>query len=45
MTLVLNQKEELIFRAKDLEKEGKTQRQIAQELDLGLRTVNKYLKA
>lgn len=44
-TLAPNQKEELIFRAKDLQKEGKTQREIAEELQLGLGTVNKYLKA
>jgi len=43
-TLAPNQKEELIFRAKDLEKDGKTQRQISEELGLGLGTVNKYLK-
>jgi archaellum biogenesis ATPase FlaH len=43
-TLGPNQKEELIFRAKDLQKEGKSQRQIAEELEIGLGTVNKYLK-
>ena len=43
-TLAPNQKEELVFRAKDLNKEGKTQRQIADELGIGLGTVNKYLK-
>lgn len=44
-TLAPNQTEELVFRAKDLQKEGKTQREIAEELQLGLGTVNKYLKA
>jgi RecA-family ATPase len=44
-TLAPNQKEELVFRAKDLQKEGKSQRQIAEELQMGLGTVNKYLKA
>lgn len=39
-----SQRDELIFRAKDLNKEGKTQREIADELDIGLGTVNKYLK-
>lgn len=43
-TMGPNQKEELIFRAKDLQKEGKNQRQIAEELQIGLGTVNKYLK-
>lgn len=44
-TLAPNQTEENVFRAKDLQKEGRTQRQIAEELQLGLGTVNKYLKA
>lgn len=43
-TLAPNQKEELVFRAKELQKEGKSQRQIAEELQIGLGTVNKYLK-
>jgi RecA-family ATPase len=43
-TLAPNQKEELVFRAKDLEKEGKTQREISEELGLALGTVNKYLR-
>jgi len=44
-TLGPNQAEELVFRAKDLKNEGKTQREIAKELNIGLGTVNKYLKA
>lgn len=43
--LAPNKKEELIFRAKDLQKEGMSQREIAHELQIGLGTVNKYLKA
>lgn len=44
-TLAPSQRDELIIRAKDLQKEGKTQREIAEILDIGLGTVNKYLKA
>jgi transposase len=40
-----NKREELIFRAKDLQKEGKSQRDISKELEIGLGTVNKYLKS
>jgi RecA-family ATPase len=43
-TLAPNQKEEQIFRAKDLQREGKSQREIRDELGIGLGTVNKYLK-
>ena len=42
--LAANEQQENIFRAKDLQKEGKTQREIAEELQIGLGTVNKYLK-
>lgn len=39
-----NQRDELIFRAKDMQKEGRSQREIAQELQISLGSVNKYLK-
>lgn len=44
-TMAPNKREELIFRAKDLQKEGKSQRDISKELEIGLGTVNKYLKS
>ena len=39
-----NEKEELIFKVKELLEEGKSQRAIAEELEIGLGTVNKYKK-
>jgi RecA-family ATPase len=43
-TLGSNQQEELVFKAKELQKEGKSQREISSQLEIALGTVNKYLK-